>query len=103
MHLSNPPRPRALLCAAKGLALGVILVGLTLPGCSRAPQAPAAGGGMTPEAHQALKQAHDWSDPAAFADAQRGFIAKPAGQLKSADGQLVWDFDSFDFLKGDGA
>jgi alkyl sulfatase BDS1-like metallo-beta-lactamase superfamily hydrolase len=95
-------RHRATLCAPRALALGVALIGLSLAGCSRGPQAPAStGGGLTPEAHQALKSAHDWSDPAAFADAKRGFIAKPSGQVKTAEGQVVWDFDAFDFLKGD--
>jgi alkyl sulfatase BDS1-like metallo-beta-lactamase superfamily hydrolase len=69
---------------------------------SRESKPPAySGGGMSAEAHQALKAAHDWSDPPAFADAARGLIAVPKGQVKDANGRVLWDFDSFSFLQGD--
>ncbi len=34
-----------------------------------------------------------------MADARRGLIAAPSGQIKAADGRVVWDFDSFGFLQ----
>jgi alkyl sulfatase BDS1-like metallo-beta-lactamase superfamily hydrolase len=40
-------------------------------------------------------------DPQSMADATRGLIAKPTGRVKNADGKVVWDYDSFDFLKGE--
>ena len=40
------------------------------------------------------------ADPQAMEDAKRGFIAKPSGQIKSADGTVVKDFDAYGFLDG---
>jgi len=98
----HPNAQRTPLGTMKIIALGTAAIALGLAGCSRSPQAPpSTGGGMSAEAHQALKAAFNWSDPAVFADAKRGFIAKPSGQIKGDIGQTVWDFDSFDFLKGD--
>ena len=37
----------------------------------------------------------------ALAEARRGFIAAPSGQIRNARGRVVWDFDSFDFLRGE--
>jgi alkyl sulfatase BDS1-like metallo-beta-lactamase superfamily hydrolase len=39
-------------------------------------------------------------DPQDFEDAKRGFIAKPSGQLKAADGTLLKDHGAYDFIKG---
>lgn len=90
--------PRALAPAAALAALAV------LAGCSRAPEAAgaaaAAGSALSPQARAALEAAHDWSDPAAMADAERGLIARPSGQVKAADGSVVWDFDAFAFVQG---
>ncbi|WP_188195513.1 alkyl/aryl-sulfatase [Nonomuraea sp. SYSU D8015] len=42
---------------------------------------------------------HDGSD---FANADRGFIAKLSpGVIKTADGRVVWDIESYDFLRGE--
>jgi alkyl sulfatase BDS1-like metallo-beta-lactamase superfamily hydrolase/uncharacterized membrane protein len=32
--------------------------------------------------------------------ARRGLIARPTGQVRDASGQVLWDYDSFDFLQG---
>lgn len=37
----------------------------------------------------------------AFEDAARGLIAKPSGQIKSADGAVLADFDALAFLQGE--
>ncbi|MCK7494284.1 MAG: hypothetical protein MZW92_26100 [Comamonadaceae bacterium] len=42
-----------------------------------------------------------FSDPASFADARRGFIAAPTGQVKDAEGNVIWDFDAYAFVKGE--
>lgn len=34
-----------------------------------------------------------------FNQAQKGFIAKPTGQIKSEKGNVIWDFDAFSFYK----
>lgn len=33
-------------------------------------------------------------------DARRGFMAAPTGQVKDAQGNVIWDFDAFSFIKG---
>lgn len=74
-----------------------------LSGCSRtAPGAGSSGDATTTvqKAHAAVAAEADLSDPSSFADARRGFIAAPQGQVRGADGQVVWDFDSFAFVKG---
>jgi len=43
----------------------------------------------------------DLKNPAAFADAERGFIAAPGGHVKDEQGHVVWDFDAFAFVKGE--
>lgn len=34
-----------------------------------------------------------------FNNAARGFIAKPSGQIKNEQGDLIWDFEAFNFIK----
>lgn len=61
-------------------------------------------GDVTPavqRANAAVAQAADLSDPKSFEDARRGLIAVPSGQIKNADGNVVWDFDAFAFVKGE--
>lgn len=36
-----------------------------------------------------------------FKDARRGLIAAPSGQVRNAQGQVVWDFDALQFAQGD--
>lgn len=87
-------------------ALRLAALGLPLAACDRAGQLPAASAGAaattttTARTLQAAALAHDFSDPASFADAGRGLVAKPSGQLRDAAGSLVWDFDAFGFVKG---
>jgi alkyl sulfatase BDS1-like metallo-beta-lactamase superfamily hydrolase len=50
--------------------------------------------------HAAAASAADLSDPAAMADARRGFIAAPKGQVLDDAGGVVWDHDAFDFVRG---
>jgi alkyl sulfatase BDS1-like metallo-beta-lactamase superfamily hydrolase len=52
------------------------------------------------QANAAVAKAADLSDPKSFEDARRGFIAAPTGQIKDADGHVVWDFDAFAFVRG---
>jgi alkyl sulfatase BDS1-like metallo-beta-lactamase superfamily hydrolase len=85
------------------LASLLVLAAIGAAGCSRTAEAPAAGDAAPSvrQAHAAVAKAADLSDPASFADAKRGFIAAPSGQVKDADGNVVWDFDAFAFVKGD--
>jgi alkyl sulfatase BDS1-like metallo-beta-lactamase superfamily hydrolase len=52
------------------------------------------------QANAAVARAADLSDPPSFADAQRGFIAAPKGQVKDAAGAVIWDYDAFAFVQG---
>ena len=52
------------------------------------------------QVNAATARAADLSDPPSFADAKRGFIAAPKGQVKDATGEVVWDYDAFAFIQG---
>ena len=91
-----------------GVAGTALLAWLVLAaGCSRGPsdtQRGDGGGAVTAavqQANAAAARAADLSDPASFADARRGFIAAPTGQVKDEQGRVVWDFEAFAFVKGD--
>ncbi|WP_440108208.1 alkyl/aryl-sulfatase [Acidovorax sp. BL-A-41-H1] len=43
----------------------------------------------------------DVNAPESFEDARRGLIAAPSGQVRNAQGQVVWDFDALQFAQGD--
>jgi alkyl sulfatase BDS1-like metallo-beta-lactamase superfamily hydrolase len=84
-------------------AAALLLAGAALAGCQRSGPAAPAGGEVTPtvqKAHAAVAAASDLSDPASFADARRGFIAAPKGQVKDEAGNVIWDFDAFAFVEG---
>ena len=88
------------------VALGALTV-FGIAACSRGPGAtsnPADAGDVSAsvrEANAAVARAADLSDAPSFADAKRGFIAAPQGQVKDADGQVIWDFGAYDFVKGE--
>ena len=95
------PWPAGLAPRSSGAAAVAAACAVLLAACS--PQGPAAGGDATPavqQAHAAVAKAADLSDPATFADARRGFIAAPTGQVKDAGNQVIWDFDAFAFVQG---
>ncbi|MCF8208899.1 MAG: MBL fold metallo-hydrolase [Rhodoferax sp.] len=53
------------------------------------------------QVHAAFAKSSNLSDPASFADAARGLIAKPTGQIKGENGAVIWDFETFKFVAGD--
>jgi alkyl sulfatase BDS1-like metallo-beta-lactamase superfamily hydrolase len=55
----------------------------------------------TATANQTMAQSLNLKDQQDFEDARRGFIAKPGGQIRMADGTILIDFDAFNFIKGD--
>ena len=96
--MTSAPRPGA---AVRTTA--VLLLAAALAGCQRSGPAPAAGSTVAPtvqQAHAAVAKAADLSDPASFADAKRGFIAAPKGQVKDEAGNVIWDYDAFAFVDG---
>lgn len=90
-------------------ALAAIVAAAVLGGtaCSRGPggaSTPAEAGDVSAsvrDANAAVAKAADLGDAPSFADAKRGFIAAPQGQVKDSDGQVIWDFDAYAFVKGD--
>ncbi len=92
-------RGAALLLAA---ALACTLAACSRPGPGPGAAAPATSG-ATPTVQQAnavVAAAADLADAPSMADARRGFVAAPHGQVKNAAGKVIWDFDSFAFVQG---
>ncbi len=88
--------PRTPFFRRAARVLGLIAA---IGGCGRSPHPPrATGGGLSPDAHQALVASRDWNDPPAFADAARGLVAAPRGRVTGDDGGVIWDFEAFDFV-----
>ncbi len=85
------------------LGVSIVVVAALLAACSR-PEGRTAPADRVSAAvrkvHEEAANAADLSDPEAFADARRGFIAAPTGQVRNADGAVIWDFGEFDFVKG---
>lgn len=54
----------------------------------------------TLKANQELAQELKLDDAQDFADAKRGFVARPSGQILGADGSVLIDFDAFKFVSG---
>jgi alkyl sulfatase BDS1-like metallo-beta-lactamase superfamily hydrolase len=93
------------LPARRAVSLSAMLCAtVLLAACGKGPASPAASGGevtaVTAKANEAFAAGRDLSDPASFADAKRGFIAAPTGQVRDAAGKVIWDFDGYAFVKG---
>lgn len=79
---------------------------LLATGCSTAPPGKPIQGAQGP-AHPAVQRAQaevakqvQGADAGDMAEARRGFIAAPHGQVRNEAGQVIWDFDAFAFLDG---
>jgi alkyl sulfatase BDS1-like metallo-beta-lactamase superfamily hydrolase len=102
----SPPasraEPVARLPRRGAAALAAIGLAALAAACSR-PAEPPPGGDASPtvvRAHAEAARARDLSDPEAFSDAARGFVAAPGGLVRDAAGAVVWDYDAFAFVKG---
>jgi len=86
-----------------GAALPAVLLAALLAGCGESPPpgTPARVEPATAEANRQFAQTLDLADRQDFADAARGLIARPHGTVRNADGSVLWDYDRFDFEKGD--
>ncbi|WP_348532516.1 MBL fold metallo-hydrolase [Pseudomonas aeruginosa] len=75
---------------------------LLLSACSDSP-APShsAATPRTQAAHAEVAQNYDLSNVEGLAQARRGLIATPQGQVRDAEGEVIWDFDSFAFVQGE--
>ena len=86
--------------------LAALLAAALLAGCGKGPQSGpgAASGGVeaaTAKSNQQLAQTLHLGNRQDFEDAARGLIARPSGKLLNADGSVLWDYERFDFIKGD--
>ncbi|HPC09266.1 MAG TPA: alkyl sulfatase dimerization domain-containing protein [Smithella sp.] len=54
----------------------------------------------TQQANDSFAQTLNLDDPQDFEDARRGFIARPNGKIINSKGDVVLDFDAFQFLEG---
>ncbi len=89
--------------AARLLCVAALAVPL-LAGCGR--NQPVVAGAEVVEAataksNQQFAQTLNLADQQDFEDASRGLIARPSGKLLNADGSTLWDYERFDFVKGD--
>ena len=83
------------------LALLTALISMT--GCTKNSGVGGTASDATPTTLAANAQfAKDLKldDPQDFEDAKRGFIAKPTGKLLAADGSVLYDYDAYQFIKG---
>lgn len=78
------------------------LLALGLPACASGPaSALTHTASAATRAHQAdVAGRYDLDAASGLAEARRGLIAAPSGQIRAADGRVVWDFDSFAFVQG---
>jgi alkyl sulfatase BDS1-like metallo-beta-lactamase superfamily hydrolase len=80
----------------------LLLAALATAACGPGPQAPPGDATRhTLAAQRALAERLDLSDSPAMADAGRGLIAAPEGQVLGPDGRVIWDFEAFDFIAGE--
>ena len=87
----------------KKLNLAICVALITLAGCSKNSGVGGTASDATPTTLAANAQfAKDLKldDPQDFEDAKRGFIAKPTGKLLAADGSVLFDYDAYQFIKG---
>jgi alkyl sulfatase BDS1-like metallo-beta-lactamase superfamily hydrolase len=76
---------------------------LALGGCNDKVEVKSAGGDSMPvtlQANEKFAQALNLDDQQDFEDARRGLIARPEGQIRDAEGNVLVDFDAFKFVEG---
>lgn len=75
---------------------------LLLSACSDSPAPSHSAATPRTQAAQAeVAQNYDLSNVEGLAQARRGLIATPQGQVRDAEGEVIWDFDSFAFVQGE--
>lgn len=75
-------------------ALGTAAVA-ALPAQAQTPAAPAVL-----QAHAETARSIERAGGGSFADADRGFVAAPSGQVRDAAGEVVRDYGGFAFVQG---
>ena len=96
-HAQQRLPSRRCRCSAPA-ALTALAFALAAP--AWAANGPKPAEASTKEANAALLKELPFSDKTAFELAHKGFIAPlPAGMIKGAEGNLVWDSDKYGFIK----
>ena len=80
------------------LALAIILTGFSKDSSSDGKAGDATS--ATIKYNEDFAKSLKLDDPQDFEDARRGFIARPSGKIISAKGEVVTDFDAFNFVEG---
>ena len=80
------------------LALAIILTGFSKDSGSDGKAGDATS--ATIKYNEDFAKSLKLDDPQDFEDARRGFIARPSGKIISAKGEVVTDFDAFNFVEG---
>lgn len=100
MHRAFAARRRAALLPALPLLAGLAACSPPPPAAPVVTAAQAEVSAAARQAHAKVAAAADLSDAPSFADARRGFVAAPKGQVRDAAGQVIWDYDAFAFVQG---
>lgn len=85
-----------------GTLSSLALLSALMSGCSKTPTADpnSAASEFTQTFHAEVAKTTDLVDAANHADARKGLIAKPTGQVTNAAGEVIWDYDAFNFIEG---
>lgn len=104
MTRSNLPHIRARAACRHGAMVLALMAGAAqLAGCGKQAGVGGAAGdaaAATVAVNSEFAKALPLDDPKDFEDAKRGFIARPSGQVRGADGTVLIDFDAFKFVDG---
>lgn len=86
----------------RSIAVVVLVAGL-LPACRppRRAEVDTDVATATRAVHERAARSVAAADTIALETARHGFVAAPTGQIKDADGRVVWDFAAFDFVTGE--
>lgn len=87
------------------LVLAALVMGTSalMAACSKTPTAVdpnSAASPFTQAFHAEVAKNTDLADPANNADARKGLIAKPTGKVLNDAGEVIWDYDEFNFIEG---
>ncbi|AYC32742.1 MBL fold metallo-hydrolase [Pseudomonas cavernae] len=91
MALPSFARQRSLLTC-------LLAASLSQPLLAAAPQASKPASPITATKNAEVLKVLPFTDRADYESASRGLIAPFSGQIKNADGQVVWDIDAYKFL-----
>lgn len=91
----HPMRARTVIHCLSALAASISLTSFAAPN-------PATT--TTVDSNKAVLQQLPFADKQAFADAERGFVAKlPDGKVTNDDGSVAWDMSEYEFLNKEAA